>query len=208
MTPNELFQAALQLSGTPWQVVRSDFRSPWRGDTAAYANPFWSPAHCIGLSVSLRTAASTKRQQIPRHGVGQRQLVFRYSSIRLLTYAELSARFGSEASQGAQRGIQNEVVACDLQRMSSHKRVICFQYRNGESLQQIRSKKDLAGSVCPFSLGRLAYLGLELPHRANMAFCLLKVKRRIAILRLRCFNIDIDQLTLSERVLTDQSNDT
>jgi hypothetical protein len=25
MTPNELFQAALQLSGTPWQVVRSDF---------------------------------------------------------------------------------------------------------------------------------------------------------------------------------------
>jgi transposase len=25
ITPNELFQAALQLSGTPWQVVRSDF---------------------------------------------------------------------------------------------------------------------------------------------------------------------------------------
>jgi transposase len=25
MTPNELFQAALQLSGSPWQVVRSDF---------------------------------------------------------------------------------------------------------------------------------------------------------------------------------------
>jgi transposase len=25
MTPNELFQAALRLSGTPWQVIRSDF---------------------------------------------------------------------------------------------------------------------------------------------------------------------------------------
>jgi hypothetical protein len=92
-------------------------------------------------------------------------------------------------------------------RMSSHKRVICFQYWNGESLQRTRSKKDLAGSVCPFSLRRPAYLVLELPHRANMAFCLLKVKRRIAILQLRRFNIDIDQLTLSERVLTDQSND-
>jgi hypothetical protein len=88
--------------------------------------------------------------------------------------------------RGAQRRVRNEVVACDLQRMSSHKRLICFQYWNGESLQRTRSKKDLAGSVCPFSLGRPAYVALELPHRANMAFCLLKVKRRIAILRLRC----------------------
>lgn len=144
---------------------------------------------------------------IPRYGVGQRHLVFRYSSIRFLTYAELSARFGAEASQGAQRRIRNEVVACDLRRMSSHKRLICFQYWDGESLQRTRSKKDLAGSVCPFSLRRPAYLALELPHRTNMAFCLLKLKRRIAILRLRCFNIDIDQLTLSERVLTDRSND-
>jgi hypothetical protein len=85
-----------------------------------------------------------------------------------------------------------KVVACDLQRMSSRKRVICLQYWNGELLQRTRSKKDLAGSVCPFSLRRAAYLALELPNRANMAFCLLKVKRRIAILRLRWFNIDID----------------
>ena len=113
----------------------------------------------------------------------------------------------AEASLGAQRRIRNEVVACDLQRMSSHKRLICSRYWNGESLQRTRSKKRSTGRVCPFFLGRPAHQALELPHRGSVAFCMLKLKRRIAILRLRCFNIDIDQLTLSERVLTDRSSD-
>jgi hypothetical protein len=113
----------------------------------------------------------------------------------------------AEASPDAQRRIRNEVGACDLQRMSSHKRLICSRYWNGESLQGTRSKKALAGRVCLFFLGRPAYRALELGHHGNMAFCMLKLKRRIAILPLRCFNIDIDQLTPSERVLTDRSND-
>ncbi|MBV9875466.1 MAG: hypothetical protein JO025_12105 [Verrucomicrobia bacterium] len=60
--------------------------------------------------------------------------------------------------------------------MSSHKRVICSQYWNGEPRQGARSKKDLAGSVFPFFLGRSAYWALEIPHHGNVAFGMLKRK--------------------------------
>ena len=128
------------------------------------------------------------------------------SAIGCWLFEELLA---TRASQGAQRRIRNKVVVCDLQRN--------FVPRTANLVPVVERRIPTANTVKERSSGKSLSVfprKTHLPEHWSFltagtwhSACLSSSDASQSSLRLRCFNIDIDQLTLPERVLTDRSND-